>query len=97
MNYYFQKKEKSLKIFYNKRLDKIEELNNKINYDNLIYVTVNSDKIFDFFGMKDSLTLLDGIKKGKTSLEKAKNNQQIFLDHLNIIRKGNKNNSQKKP
>ena len=89
---------KEIEVFkdiYNKRLDKIEELNNKINYDNLIYVTVNSDKIFDFFGMKDSLTLLDGIKKGKTSLEKAKNNQQILLDHLNIIRKGNKNNSQK--
>ena len=81
---------------YNKRLDKIEELNNKINYDNLIYVTVNSDKIFDFSGMKDSLTLLDGIKKGKTLLEKANNNQQIFLEHLSIIRKGNKNNSQKK-
>ena len=29
INYYFQKKEKSLKIFTNKRLDKIEELNKK--------------------------------------------------------------------
>ena len=46
--------------------------------------------------MKDSLAFLDGIKNGKISLEEAKNNQQISLDHLNMIRKGNKSAEQKR-
>ena len=70
-------------------------MNNKIDYDNLKYVVVNSGKIFDFAGLKDPLTFLDEIKKGKTSLEEAKNFQQNYLDYLNIIRKRNKNANQK--
>ena len=38
---------------YNKRLDKIEELNHEANYDNLEYVVVNGGKIFDFSTLKD--------------------------------------------
>ena len=70
-------------------------MNNKIDYDNLKYVVVNSGETFDFSSLKDPLAFLDGIKKDKISLEEAKNNQQIYLDHLNIIRKGNKNANQK--
>ena len=81
---------------YNKRLDKIEELNNKIDYDNLEYITANSGKIYNFSELTDPLTFLDEIKKGKTSLEEAKNIQQNYLNYLNIIRKGNKNDEQKK-
>ena len=89
------KEREIFKDIYNKRLDKIEELNNKIDYDNLKYVAVNSDRIFDFSSLKDPLTFLDEIKKGKMSLEEAKNIQQNYLDCLNIIRKGNKNANQK--
>ena len=95
IKYYFQKKEKFFKDIYNKRLDKIEELNNKIDYDNLQYVVVNNGKIFDFAGLKDPITFLDKIKKGKMSLEEAKNFQQNYLDYLNIIGKGNKSADQK--
>ena len=35
INYYFQGKYKSFKNIYNKRLDKIEELSKKIDYNNL--------------------------------------------------------------
>ena len=95
IKYYFQKKEKFFKDIYNKRLDKIEELNNKIDYDNLKYVVVNNGKIFDFAGLKDPITFLDEIKKGKMSLEEAKNYQQNYLDYLNIIGKGNESADQK--
>ena len=95
IKYYFQKKEKFFKDIYNKRLDKIEELNNKIDYDNLKHVVVNNGKIFDFAGLKDPITFLDEIKKGKMSLEEAKNFQQNYLDYLNIIGKGNKSADQK--
>ena len=91
----FKKKREIFKDIYNKRLDKIEELNNKIDYDNLRYVILNRGKIFDFAGLKDPLTFLGEIKKGKMSLEEAKNNQQNYFDYLNIIRKGNKNANQK--
>ena len=38
------KKREIFKDIYNKRLDKIEELNNKIDYDNLNYVVARSGK-----------------------------------------------------
>ena len=40
------KEREIFKDIYNKRLDKIEELNNKIDYDNLQYLTVNSEITF---------------------------------------------------
>ena len=70
-------------------------MNNKIDYDNLKYVVVNGGRTFDFSSLKDPLTFLDGIKKGKISLEEANNNQQNYLNYSNIIRKGNKNASLK--
>ena len=75
---------------YNKRLDKIEKLNNKIDYNNLKYVVVSSGKKFDF-------EFLNDIKKGKISLEEAKNKQQNYLNYLNVMRRGNKNANKKKP
>ena len=71
-------------------------MNNKIDYDNLQYVAVNSGKIYNFSELTDPLTFLNEIKKGKMSLEEAKNYQQNYLNHLNIIRIGNKNAEQKK-
>ena len=90
------KEREIFKDICNKRLDKIEELNKKIDYNNLKYVVVNSGKIFDFSILKDPLTLLEEIKKGKIPLEEVKNNQQNYLNYLNIIRKGNKSANQKK-
>ena len=90
------KEREIFKDIYNKRLDKIEELNNEIDYNNLQYVAVNSGKIYNFSELTDPITFLDEIKKGKISLEEAKTYQQNYLDYLNIIRKGNKNPEQKK-
>ena len=39
---------KIFKDIYNKRLDRIEKLNNKIDYDGLNYVVYNSKKIYTF-------------------------------------------------
>ena len=73
INYYFRKKEKIFKDIYNERLDKIEELNNKINYNNLKYVVVSSGDEYRFDKLDDPLVFLNDIKKGKTSLKEAKN------------------------
>ena len=90
------KEREIFKDIYNKRLDKIEELNNKIDYNNLEYAVYRSRKIYNFSELTDPLNLLDEIKKGKISLEEAKNNQQNYLEYLNTIRKGNKNDEQRK-
>ena len=84
------------KDIFNKRLDKIEELNNKIDYNNLKYVTANNRLSYTFSELEDPLTLLNEIKKGETSLEEAKTEQQNYLEYLNVIRKGNKNAEQRK-
>ena len=81
------KEREIFKDVYHKRLDKIEELNNKIDYNDLKYFVVNSGKIFDFSTLKDPLTLLEEIKKGRVSLEEVKNNQENYINYLNIIRK----------
>ena len=55
-------KERELfKDIYNKRLDKIEELNNKIDHINLKYIVVSSGKKCDFGGLKDPLVFLNDI------------------------------------
>ena len=84
------------KDIYNKRLDKIEELNNKIDYNNLKHIAVNNRTSYNFSELEDPLTFLNEIKKGETSLEEAKATQQNYLEYLNIIRKGNKNTEQRK-
>ena len=70
-------------------------MNNKIDYNNLEYAVYRSKKIYDFSKLKDPLTVLDEIKKDETSLEQVKNNQNNYLEYLNIIRKGNKNDEQR--
>ena len=58
------KEREIFKDICNKKLDKIEELNNKIDYDNLQYVAVNSTRIYNFSELTDPLTFLNEIKKG---------------------------------
>ena len=71
-------------------------MNNKTDYNNLKYVSVNNRTSYSFSELEDPLTFLNEIKKGETSLEEAKATQQNYLDYLNIIRKGNKNAEQRK-
>ena len=84
------------KDIYNKRLDKIEELNNQIDYDNLDYAVLKRNMEYNFSMEKDPISFLNAIKEGEMSLEEAKNRQKNYLYYLNIIRKGNKNVEQKK-
>ena len=90
-------KEKEIfKDIYNKRLDKIEELNNKIDYDNLKYVVERSGVEYNFNKIKDPITFLKDIKEGKISAEEAKEKQKDYYSYLSTIRRGNKNASQKR-
>ena len=90
------KEREIFKDIYNKRLDKIEKLNNKIDYDNLKYVVVGTGDEYNFDNLDEPLTLLNNIKKGEISMEKAIEQQYIFFKYLNITRIGNKNDNQKR-
>ena len=59
------KEREIFKDIYNKRLDKIEEINNKIDYNNLNYVAVGTGDEYNFNNLDDPLTFLNNIKKGK--------------------------------
>ena len=65
---------KVFKDIYNKRLDKIEELNNKIDYNDLNYSVVGTGDEYSFDDLDDPLILLNNIKKGKISMGKAIDN-----------------------
>ena len=90
------KEREIFKDIYNKKLDKLEELNNKIDYNNLKYITANNRSSYAFSEIEDPITFLNEIKKGEKSLEEAKITQENFLEYFNVIRKGNKNAEQKK-
>ena len=90
------KEREIFKGIYNKRLDRIEELNNKIDYNNLEYPVYSQGDLLDFSKLIYPLTLLDKIKKGEITLETAKNYQEVLLENIKPIQKGNKNDEQKK-
>ena len=71
-------------------------MNNKIDYDNLKYVVISSGDEYSFDKLEDPIALLNDIKKGKISLEEAKEQQKNYYNYLNIIRRGNKTANQKK-
>ena len=71
-------------------------MNNQIDYNDLDYVVLKRNMEYNFSMEKDPISFLNAIKEGEISLAEAKNRQKNYLYHLNIIRKGYKNTSQKK-
>ena len=74
INYYFQGKKKSLKLFTIKGMIKLSK---KIDYDNLKYTVTSSGEEFEFDKSEDPVLFLNDIKKGKISLEEAKNLKEM--------------------
>ena len=90
------KEREIFKDISNKKLNKIEEMNNKIDYDDLDYVILSKDMEYIFSIEKDPISLLKAIKDGEISLKEARDRQRNYLQYLNIIRKGHKNSVQKR-
>ena len=90
------KEREIFKDISNKELNKIEEMNNKIGYDDLDYVILSKDMEYNFSIEKDPISLLKAIKDGEISLEEVRDRQKNYLQYLNIIRKGYKSSVQKK-
>ena len=71
----FSKEREIFKDIFNKRLNKIEEMSNKIDYDDLDYVILSKGMEYNFSIEKDPISLLNDIKEGKTTLKEAKDRQ----------------------
>ena len=78
----FPKEREIFKNIYNERLDKIEELHQKIDDNNLKCTVINTGEEFDFDKSEDPLEFCDDIRTGKLSLEEAKNLQKDYEDYL---------------
>ena len=90
------KEREIFKDISNKKLNKIEEMNNEIDYDDLDYVILSKDMEYNFSIEKDPISLLKAIKDGEISLKEARDRQRNYLQYLNIIRKGHKNSVEKR-
>ena len=84
-----------LSNIYNKRLDKIEELTKKIDSNNLIFTTLSTGDTIDFSKKNDPLTLLNKIRNGKITIEKAEGLQEDLDNNIKKLRKGNKTQQKK--
>ena len=83
------------KNIYNERLDKIEGLTKKTNYDDLNFIVQSSGDETDFTKVENPMVFLNNIKTGKIKVEEANNLQEYFNEYLKKIRKGNKSAEQK--
>ena len=70
------KEREIFKNISNERLDKIKELNLKIDYNDSKYTIISNGEEFKFDKSEDPILFLNDIKKGKIFLEEAKNLQQ---------------------
>ena len=57
------KEREIFKNIYNKRLDKIKDLSEKIDGNNLVYTIISMGKAIDFTKKNDPLAFLNKIKK----------------------------------
>ena len=63
---------KIFKNIYNKRLDKIEELSQKIGYNNLKYTVISSGEEFEFDKSEDPVLFFNHTKKVEYQLRKQR-------------------------
>ena len=78
------------------RLEKITDLDKRVNHDDLIYRYKGKlvDTKFDEFD--NALGIINKIRDGKKDLAEVKNNQQDFKLNLGEIKKGAKKSKEQK-
>ena len=72
------KERQIFKDISNKKLNKIEEMDNKIDYDDLDYVILSKDMEYNFSIEKDPISLLKAIKDGEITLKEARDRQRNY-------------------
>ena len=75
--------------------ERLEEIDKKVNPDDLIYRYKGSSADAKFNEFDNPFSLLDKTREGKISLADTKNDQAEFKSNLNEIKKGNKKHRSK--
>ena len=70
------------KKIYNKRLDKIDEFSEKINYGDLKFIVKRSDLGNYFSELRDPVIFLDSIKRREILIEEAQHKREEFNRYL---------------
>ena len=78
-----------------KRLKKIDDLNKKVNSNDLIYRYKNNSPNVEFNKFNNAFDIIDKIRDGKVDLSDVKNNQEKIKSYLGKIKKENKSKEQK--
>ena len=78
------------------RLEKITDLDERVNSDDLIYRYKRNTADTKLDKFDNALDIINKIRDGKTDLAHVKNNQQKFKSYLGKTKKGNKSKEQKK-
>ena len=71
------------------RLEKITDLDKKVNGNDLIYRYKGNTPNLNFDEFNNALALIDKIRDAKINLTDVKNNQEKFKAYLGEIKKGN--------
>ena len=77
------------------RLEKITDLDKKVNSDDLIYRYKGNTADAKFDKFDNALDIIDKIRDGKIDLANVKNNQEKLKSYLGEIKKGNKKHRSK--
>ena len=77
------------------RLEKITDLDKKVNSDDLIYRYKGNTADVKFDKFDNALNIIKKIKNGEISLQDVKNNQEKFEFYLGEIEKGSKKHKSK--
>ena len=83
------KEREIFKNIYNKSLDKIKELSEKIDDNNLVFSIISTGRTTDFSKKDDPLTFLIKIKKGETLIEEPKESRKDFKEQKKPLKKLN--------
>ena len=92
---YISKQKEIFNKLVDERREKMNDLDNKVNDDYLIYrYKGNTDDLkFDVF---DNISLIDKIRNGEINLSDVKNDQQNFKKYLGKIKKGHRKSVEQK-
>ena len=86
----FQYKKTFFNKFLDKRMDKIQDMSNNIDFNNLTYYFKNPNFVpTNFIGFRGSLHIFKKIKNSNISIKKAEEHQKNFKSKLNEITTGN--------
>ena len=87
---FISKQKEIFNVLVDERLEKITDLDEKVNSDDLLYRYKSRTADVKFNEFDNVLDIVNKIRDGKTNLADVKNNQWKFKTYLGEIKKGNK-------